>query len=217
VTEKELPKGATIKAIKFLKAWHSAVGGYPTLSAAFTDPVTGDKGIFETKSFPQSTDWRSVHAWIEARQGKANIYFAVNPTIKPMDRKAERTDIARVVALHVDVDIRVGEPQAEGIERIVKTLQAYKVPPSVVISSGGGAQAFWILKEPIEINGQLELAEDAKLYNEQIERDLAGDKCHNIDRIMRLPGTVNLPTKTKLKKGRVASLAGVVSMDGYVL
>jgi hypothetical protein len=38
----------------------------------------------------------------------------------------------------------------------------------------------------------------------------AGDKCHNIDRIMRLPGTINVPNAKKRKMGRVPTLAYLV-------
>src|SRR6516225_4884368 len=33
----------------------------------------------------------------------------------------------------------------------------------------------------------------------------------NIDRILRLPGTVNLPTKAKIKKGRTACQSGLLA------
>lgn len=154
-----------------------------------------------------------MHAWIDARNGKANLYFLVNPTFKPKDSKAGRTDIYALVALHVDADVREGEDQVEGIKRIVGTFSAYKVPPTVITSSGGGAQAFWLLKEPLLLDGSKEAAEDAKLYNVQLERDLDGDHCHDISRIMRLPGTVNLPDKVKRDKGRKAAVAHVVEGD----
>ena len=45
------------------------------------------------------------------------------------------------------------------------------------------------------------------------EHLLGGDSCHNIDRIMRLPGTINVPTKKKLEEGRKPALATVVEAD----
>ena len=46
--------------------------------------------------------------------------------------------------------------------------------------------------------------------NRQLAADLGGDNCHNIDRIMRLPGTINVPNAKKRKAGRVPTLAYVV-------
>jgi len=197
----------TAAAVEFLQSWP----GFPVLSASHTELATGKKGLFESKSFPAPTDWNAVAKWIDARQGKANLYFSVNPLTHAIDKKAERTDIARIVALQVDSDVRPGENQADGTARIIKMFEAYKVPPSLIISSGGGAQAFWLLEEPLDIGGDLVKAEDAKLYNIQLERDLQGDNCHNIDRIMRLPGTINIPNTTKLKKGRKPSVAAIYS------
>jgi hypothetical protein len=208
----ELPKPETIKAVRFLTEWP----GYPTLTAIHTDPVTGEKGLIETKAFPPDPttgtwDTNAVRLWIDARQGKANLYFLVNPTREPKNNKASRTDLSALMALHVDVDVRVGEDQAAGIERIIKTFNDYRTPPSFITSSGGGAQAFWMLDKALEIDGTKEMADDAALYNMALERDLAGDHCHNIDRIMRLPGTINIPNTLKLKKGRKPALAMIVS------
>ena len=72
----------------------------------------------------------------------------------------------------------------------------------MVVFSGGGYQAFWKLETPISINGDLGRAEDAKRYNQQLELLFGGDNCHNVDRIMRLPGTVNVPDERKRTKGR---------------
>src|SRR5215218_5668237 len=48
-------------------------------------------------------------------------------------------------------------------------------------------------------------------YNQQIAIRLQADACHNIDRIMRLPGTINLPNAKKIKKGRKPALARLLS------
>src|SRR5450759_863677 len=71
------PKPATIKAVTFLKLWPS----YPTLTAIHLD-AAGATTKIETKAFPKS-DWQAVASWVEARQGKANLYFLVNPTREP--------------------------------------------------------------------------------------------------------------------------------------
>ncbi len=139
----------TSQAVEFLQSWP----GYPVLSASHTELATGKKGLFETRSFPPPTDWNAVAKWVDDRQGKANLYFSVNPPLHAIDKKAERTDIARIVALQVDSDVRPGEDQVAGTARIIKMLEAYKVPPSLIISSGGGAQAFWLLEEPLDISG----------------------------------------------------------------
>ncbi|GBD47031.1 virulence-associated E family protein [Methylopila sp. Yamaguchi] len=53
----------------------------------------------------------------------------------------------------------------------------------------------------------------AERCNQVIAKNLGGDKCHNVDRIMRLPGTINLPNATKRKAGREPALAKLVEVD----
>ncbi|MEL6450579.1 MAG: phage/plasmid primase, P4 family [Pseudomonadota bacterium] len=79
-----------------------------------------------------------------------------------------------------------------------------------MIDSGGGFQGFWRLSEELPLNGD---PLPVELRNLGIETRLQADACHNIDRIMRLPGTVNWPNKGKRNKGRVPRLARVVDAD----
>src|SRR6185437_17059344 len=85
--------------------------GFPVLSCAWIDTETGKKGIFETKSFSPPVDRQRITEWIEARQGKGNIYYSVNPPLRAQDKKLERENIKGLVSLHVDLDPRAGEDQ----------------------------------------------------------------------------------------------------------
>src|SRR3974377_566231 len=148
-------KPHTFQAIKFLQEW-SKLTGYPTLTAIFVD-VAGKQGKVETQAFPPppngEVDWQAVYKWINERNGKANLYFLVNKAREPKNNKASKTDMAAVIALHVDVDVRVGENQEAGIARIKEVFAKYKIKPSYVVASGGGAQAFWILDKAIVLDG----------------------------------------------------------------
>ena len=175
----------------------------------------------EAQAFPPNArgavDWAKVHSWIAKRQARANIYFTPNSLMKPINKKASRGDIAAMVAAHVDVDVRDGEDQAEGIARILAKLEAYSPPPSTIVVSGGGAQAYWRASKPIEINGDVAKAEAYKLINLKIEDDLGGDSCHDLSRIMRLPHTINIPNTIKLEKGRKMAPAYVVKNEPDLL
>ena len=73
--------------------------------------------------------------------------------------------------------------------------------------SGGGYQAFWTLREPA---GDLARVER---INAELARRLGGDRCHNVDRVMRLPGTINVPHAKKRKAGRVPAIAHVIENE----
>lgn len=195
---------STARSIKFLKRFHP--GRLWVLTAIKPDHKKIETSTFDESSEDQAVEWLDTHK-------KDNIYFSVAEPVGALNKKADRGDIKAVHWLHVDLDPRAGEDLEEERVRILKVLKdpPKGIPkPTVIVFSGGGYQGFWELSEPIEINGNLETAEQIKRYNMQFELILGGDQCGNIDRIMRLPGTINRPNKRKREKGRVEELAKVV-------
>lgn len=182
--------------------------------------IRTDRKAIDTKTFRPSTK-DDMLSWLKAYNGERNIYWSTNPPIHDITKKAEREDIKEVAYLHVDIDPRAGEDlEAERIRCLAlfrEKLPPSVPPPTVVLFSGGGYQAFWKLETPIPVNGDLPLAEDAKRWNQQLELLFGGDNCHNIDRIMRLPGTINVPDAKKIKKGRTPTLAKLVSYDATLV
>lgn len=139
-----------------------------------------------------------IAAWItEHNLNGGNIYWQVNPAVDAArNNKARKQDIIGVVMLHVDVD----DPSNVALER----LKAFEPRPSVILFSGGGYQAFWLLNEPLADIPK------AEALNRQIASKLGGDNCHNADRIMRVPGTINWPNAKKQKAGRKPVLSYVL-------
>jgi hypothetical protein len=178
--------------------------------------IRTDRKAIETKTFRPSSETLCLN-WLQKYNGDRNIYWSVNPPLRDLEKKAEREDIKEVAYLHVDIDPRVGEDlEAERLrcaalfaEKLPNTVP----PPTAVIFSGGGYQGFWRLDTPIPINGEAAAYEDAKRYNQQLEVLFGGDNCHNIDRIMRLPGTINVPDERKRKKGRQPELAKLIQWN----
>ena len=133
----------------------------------------------------------AVQAFIDAHPDH-NLYWTPNPLKQRVDKKPTKSDVAEMRWVHLDLD----DPTDEALAR----LRSFQLPPTFIVFSGGGYQAFWRLREPIRVNGNLAELEAA---NRAVMSTLGGDKgTYNIDRIMRLPGTTNWPTKTKLAKGR---------------
>jgi len=177
----------TAAAIKFLEAVHPD-GLWPLAAIKPTsEPPTGR--VFAPHEREQAA------GWIDALQGVAGLYYSVNEVRSDFRGvKATKADIVAAHYAHVDID------HTDGLQR----LRAYKLPPSLIVFSGGGYQAFWKFGEPTTDLDRVER------INRQLAADLGGDNCHNIDRIMRLPGTINLPNAKKRKAGRVPTLAYVV-------
>lgn len=198
-------KSNPYQAIEFLNLIH------PESRWVLTAIEPDQKGI-ETATFgPDTAD--DARAWVEAQNVSRNIYYHVNPVGRDLDKKAQRADVAALAYLHVDVDPRAGEDIREEQRRAVGLLEAPPgdvPPPTAVVFSGGGYNALWRLREPMALDGDEARWEEAKRYNLQLETVFGADNCHNVDRILRLPGTVNWPDARKRKRGRVPVLAELV-------
>lgn len=126
--------------------------------------------------------------------GILNFYFLPNRTPNGFkNKKPKKSDIQFVTHLYVDVD----DPSPATLNNI----QKYSPAPSLIIFSGGGYQAFWALNNPCSDFIH------AESINKSIAKHLGGDHCHNVDRIMRIPGTINIPNAKKQANGRISTLA----------
>lgn len=196
----ELPETMLEDAIAFLRRVRPE--GPWTLTGIIPD------GSTDTETFGPETEAKAL-AWLEARSGRMNLYWMVNPAMRPLAKKAKKEDVKEAVAIWVDIDPKKGEdPEAARADAIARLEEGkHAPPPSIVIDSGGGVQAFWLLDEPLYIGGNIPAAEEFERYHQQLETDFKGDSCHNLDRVMRLPGTINLPDAGKRAKGRKVRLA----------
>lgn len=152
-------------------------------------------------------DVEAATKWAVSRNvAGANIYWTVNVVRERLNQKPGKADIAFARFAHVDID----PPKTGGpLDRmqVHERLDGLPIPPTIVIDSGAGLQAFWRLMKPLA-----DLASIEEL-NQRIADLLGGDHCHNIDRLMRLPGTMNWPDERKRARGRVPALAAVVTAD----
>lgn len=201
------------EAERFLR-WAHPAGPWVLTSI----PVEGGKTTTET-----FFDMGAVRGWVGNVSGKQNVYFTVNRIRGAMDVKPKKEHVEEAVMLHIDIDPkkpRDGMSEAELDKwnaseqaRILKLLEDFSPSPSAVTFSGGGYQGFWMLDEPLYIGGDANRISELEAYNKQLGIVLGGDNTWNIDRIMRLPGTINLPDEKKRKKGRRSALARIVELS----
>lgn len=198
-------------AIAFLSA--ARPSGFWVLVSIDPEAPSGDPSKARGATFAAGEP-AAAREWIAAQNRDRNIYWTVNRVAAPLAKKPAKTDIAAMEFLHVDLDPDKRRPFQEERERLTR-LVAGPLPgglpePTFLIDSGGGYQLFWRLEEPVTTGGRREAAEDAERWNRQLEaifRAHGADACHNVDRIMRLPGTVNHPDSKKRATGRTPRLA----------
>jgi predicted P-loop ATPase len=170
--------------------------------------------------------------WIAERNGKINLYWHINPTYGDPGNKASLEDVSHIERLHVDIDLNPSsslpiEDQRAAILTLLgdeARLKECGIPgvPSFIIDSGGGYWAFWDLVEPYSLDGDSQQARrdnahHAGGYNKWIATTLNtafglhyADDCHNVDRIARLPYTLNIPSAKKRAAGRRPTLSAVI-------
>lgn len=200
------------EAVRFLSSVRPS--GWWVLVAIDPNVPNGQPDKIEARSFA-AREAPDAESWIRSHnEAGRNIYWTVNPVMRPLAKKPARDDVAALEWLHVDVDPDKRLPLAEErarIDRLFGEGWPAGVPPaSIVVDSGGGYQAFWRLREPMPIGGRAAAYDDAARYNQQLETLFGADACHNVDRIMRLPGTTNWPDARKRAAGRVPAPARVL-------
>jgi predicted P-loop ATPase len=160
-----------------------------------------------------------VRGWISVKNGEGfNIYYMANRARDGFRGKAKKSDVEAATFAYVDIDPREGQSLADEQARIRHLLtqgRPQTVPaPSAIVFSGGGYQALYRLNEPFVIGGNEQVAAEYEAHNRGLEKSFNADNCHNCDRILRLPGTINWPDEKKRRKGRVPAQAHVVGELG---
>jgi hypothetical protein len=145
-------------------------------------------------------------------------------------------DIIAIRALAFDVDITQRPFDNALLVDFVDNAFTGALRPSLLISTGGGFQIIYILENAINValfrpatndeesqandksiadrRAVTKLAQDfelllRQLIPSQLKDHIKIDNMSNIDRVMRLPGTVNYPKAEKIAKGQVPALAHV--------
>jgi hypothetical protein len=154
-------------------------------------------GVISSQWF--GTDAQAAQDWLAPRIGMDNLYFTVNTTTK--HGKPTKADISAARFAHVDID----PPDTGEWDRDAALAALLSQRPTVVIDSGNGFQGLWRLNRDTP---------HVETINQGIAAALGADsRVWNIDRLFRVPGTINIPNATKLAKGRTEQLTALLHYD----
>src|SRR5262249_18734010 len=161
-----------------------------------------------------------VNAFVHEHDGKRNLYYSVNPTRKALASKAKKADIAAVEYLLADLDPADGETSEAAKARYLGQLNgSFEPRPTAIVDSGNGIQCLWKLANPIVLPEEEAVRKaiiaDVEARSAALMVRLgAKPGTQNIDRILRLPGTINLPNAKKRREGRVECPTKLLSFNG---
>lgn len=144
-----------------------------------------------------------------------NTYFSPAQTISGLKKKALKTELVSTCFVHVDMDPIDGQDPVKEQDRLytlVSDGRPSAVPaPSCVIASGRGVQCLWRLKHPIALPEGQDTVEQVNLW--LMEQLLAPAGTHNVDRILRLPGSWNALDAKKIAKGYQPRQAQLIEIN----
>ncbi|MEW9838008.1 AAA family ATPase [Mesorhizobium marinum] len=197
----------SVSAVSFLEAfdadgWHNLVA---------LDPSHDHGAPVDARTFAPG-EFDAIAKWVDERDGRFNLYFTANePKPGSRNKKLSKDDIGAIRAVYADIDLPAGVSVDTGLidlQKSVAALELGAVPPTFRIDSGGGLQLFWRLDRKYDPEQFRDWAEG---QGRALAALVEGDAVQNIDRLMRLPGTLNVPTPAKVAKGRVKRRSSVIA------
>ncbi|MCO6436020.1 MAG: DUF3987 domain-containing protein [Phycisphaerae bacterium] len=111
---------------------------------------------------------------------RAGIYFSV---CARKHKGGKKQDVARARSLWGDFDGMTPDEVAYRCNEL-------GIPPTIIISSGGGTHLYWVLDEPIEFDSPEAIAK-VENANKRIAQAIGGDHVCDVSRVLRLPGFLN--------------------------
>ncbi len=211
-TQSAISLAADIAEVETFLTW---LGGPARLVVIHPDLPKGARGQLRSTTFERIPEDNQTR----------NCYWHVNvPVASLSGPKAKKEEIGVVRFLHLDVDVRKSPDinPAEDLTRIERWLREQwpqGLPKwSGLWRTGGGFGILWRLAEPVDVAGKPNLVAAIEARMKAIIALFPdGDPaCANVDRIMRLPGTVNWPDERKRKRGRVPAMASIVDLNDSV-
>ena len=127
-----------------------------------------------------------------ARHPYKDLYFVVADLNDPLILgKPRKNDMLGSRVVWVDLDppknVEPAELELWRSEKLNELDRSGLPPPHIIISSGRGLWCFWRLSRQIDVA-------ETEAINRALAEKLGGDKCHNIDRVARVPCTRNSKT-----------------------
>ncbi len=142
-----------------------------------------------------SSDLKKINEKIEEQKQDKNVYFGIAPR-KNKD-SGTKENCSSISTLWIDIDCGTdGHNKASSFETkqiALDHINQMSLKPSITLDSGHGLHCYLLLKEKLPLNDQnIQLIED---LNKVLIYMFDGDKsCYNVDRILRVPETLNIKT-----------------------
>lgn len=171
---------------------------------AINNDAPGGRVMFTTpdKRFHYMANTEDMQGWSE-RRADANVYFSCALMRKPHFGRGGVADTIGITMLWLDLDIADDAHKAGNCPTELQARQilaAYPAAPSLIVNSGHGWHAYWLLDAPFMFSNTEDRNRAADLMRGwQAIAQIAGasigchvDSTHDLARVLRVPGTFNV-------------------------
>lgn len=167
-------------------AWVTIAYGRPNSTEKFVPRAVQLKNLQQMVRLIE-TDWKTYNIWTS---------MAISRT-EPANGKTRKEDILGTRYLWVDCDTyKLPARHRPTEEQVIEALGYFQPPASQVVSSGRGYYGLWLLDSLVTDIEQIE-SRNRGIANAL--RDLGSDGCWNVDRVLRLPNTINTRSNTPVR------------------
>ena len=190
-----------------------------SLLVVLIDPTRTEHNVVG-RTYHMPDECETAAAWVVERNAVGwNAYWTPNES-RPMTGKSSKRDMIRARFLWADCDPAVfqhGGYESARQHLVDNVLPKLRATASFVVDSGHGLQAFWMLTDGPDLTA-VQAQADFELLNQRLGALYGSVGTHNVDRVMRVPGTVNHPSASKISKGypEEPTLARLIAADGVV-
>lgn len=169
------------QAIEFIKTVFGPTTEAPVFVCSLGNERDGPHAPRQVATRDMADITKFIAKWDQRDRG---MFFCVG-TVQA-GKKREKANIAEIALVHADIDFKDIETPRDEVLAILRGLE---IPPSILIRSGNGVHAYWLLKEGLDAQTEGERVEAAmRLLADTVGGDNAPA---HIAGLMRMPGSHN--------------------------
>ncbi len=148
------------------------------------------KGVTPTQYYCSNTKDAARFAYKMCNMG-VDIYFGVNSRV---GKEGKKVNVHYLNAFHAEIDFgnegHKKPPEYKNSKEATQAIINFHLQPTYINLSGGGFHCYWVLKNPVKVTdiGVDELESINKYFLKSLKADTG---THNLDRLLRIPGTYN--------------------------
>lgn len=156
-----------------------------------------------TYDFFPASDLGAIHNHLESLPNEAQVFFGLGRLGQvPGNGRGKAEDVVSFGAIAIDIDLHTADKSLQNLpqtlEEAIELVNSFTLRPSILVKSGMGLHAYWLLDQEFVISNKKERTE-AKSFVANFHAGVNSfvapvefDHVQDISRMLRVPGFTNL-------------------------